>query len=655
MLGNRENLIEALISASDVVILALSESLIIKEWNIAAEKLFEFSKKEVLGKNFLDFFIPLEEREEFLTEFQKNLDGTESINYEYALATKSGKKKTLLWNAKQIPGESGQIQGILAFGKDITDRIEKEISLEASESKLRALINSAVDGIITIDHHGIIESVNPSTTHLFGYDKDEMIGNNIKMLMPEPDKSKHDGYIQNYLHTGIKKIIGIGREVKGKRKDGSIFPLRLSVSEITLDENRAFLGMIHDMTEQKEAESKIKEYAEKLEHKVEERTQEIRKTNQNLQKEIKDRKAIENALKEGQKLYSAIARNFPDGTISVLNQDLQYVFIEGKELFAMGVTSERLIGTKIADRLPEHLSNKITDVLQNVFNNQNETIEIELKNNYYVLNAVPLMNDEGEVKQILVVEENITKQKNAERDIRESLKKEIELNNLKSRFVSMASHEFRTPLSTILSSTSLLEHYSSPEDEEKRNKHLQRIKSSVGNLTSILNDFLSLSKLEEGVVKSNPISFNLRELCEELQEEMQTIAKKGQQIKYQHSGETIEIILDLQMLKNVLHNLLSNAIKYTAEDKSIEFFTAISGNTLIIEVKDEGIGIPEEDQHLLFERFFRAKNVINIQGTGLGLNIVKKYVELMNGSISFTSNEGKGSTFTIQFNNLKLA
>jgi PAS domain S-box-containing protein len=648
MKNSSEDVLKTLISTSDVILLILSPAFRIVEWNNAAERILGYQKKEVADKSFLELFVQPSDKKEVENTFNDILSGVETHDYEYTLQSKSGASKTILWNAQCIINEDQSVGGILAIGKNITERIDKEISLRTSESKLRALIEGAIDGIITINEKGIMDSVNPATTKLFRYEQEELIGQNISLLMPEPYRSKHDDYILNYLRTGTKKIIGIGREVPGMRKDGTLFPFRLSVTEIFVGNKRSFMGMVHDLTSQKAAEEKIKEYTEQLETKVKERTARLEQTNKSLQHEINERKSIEEALKEGQKLHSAIARNFPDGTISVLDQELRYVFIEGKELFAMGVTSEKLIGTKLADRLPPHLSEKITDVLENVFRNRKETIEIEINENHYVLNAVPLSDDSGKVKQILVVEENITVQKHAEQNMREALNKEKELSKLKSNFVSMASHEFRTPLATILSSTSLLERYNELPEIEKREKHLRRIKTAVGNLTSILNDFLSLSKLEEGQMTSNPTTCKIEKLLEELAEEMQEVAKPGQQINYSHKGAD-QIQIDPLMLKNVLHNLLSNAIKYSNEMQPIILSSEVESNNLTVTLEDRGMGIPESDQQFLFERFFRSQNVSHIQGTGLGLNIVQKYVELMNGSIDFTSEEGKGTTFYLTF------
>ncbi|WP_460879879.1 sensor histidine kinase [Pontibacter rugosus] len=217
----------------------------------------------------------------------------------------------------------------------------------------------------------------------------------------------------------------------------------------------------------------------------------------------------------------------------------------------------------------------------------------------------------------------------AEQEVRKALQKEKELHELKSRFVTIASHEFRTPLSTVLSSASLISKYKTTEDDDKRIKHVDRIKSAVSNLTSILNDFLSISRIEEGKIYNVPSTFDLEAFAAEVADEAQGVLKLGQKIMYQHQSDDKIAVLDKQLLKNVLFNLLSNASKYSSEHKEINFTTSIASDTLKIVVEDQGIGIPEADKAHLFTPFFRAQNVTNIQGTGLGLNIVKRYVDIM--------------------------
>lgn len=411
-----------------------------------------------------------------------------------------------------------------------------------SEASLRldAIFETATDGIISIDENGCMELVNSAAAKLFGYELEEMIGRNVQMLMPFPHRETHDQYIHNYLSTGLAKIIGIGREVSGIKKDGSIFPLRLSISEVQLKDRRIFTGILHDLSQRKEAEKRIIKLNAELEQRVEQRTDELAAAvnqllniNKKLEYEIKEREAAEKEIKANQ-------------------------------------------------------------------------IKLE-----------------------------------------KALKKEKELNELKSRFVSMASHEFRTPLSTILSSADLIEAYTQDEQQSKRERHTSKIKSAVANLTGILNDFLSLSKLEEGNLSLQKTSFNLHSFCELVQDELQGLLKPGQNINHHGINDNQEVNLDKKFLKNILFNLLSNAIKYSNANQPIDCNVEVTDTHLHIAITDYGIGIPEEEQQHLFTRFFRAHNVENIQGTGLGLNIVKRYVDLMEGQITFESRLGVGTTFRV--------
>ncbi len=237
--------------------------------------------------------------------------------------------------------------------------------------------------------------------------------------------------------------------------------------------------------------------------------------------------------------------------------------------------------------------------------------------------------------------------KRVEAQIRDMLEKEKELNELKSRFVSMASHEFRTPLGGILSSVTLIDRYSKGEDAPKRDKQILNIKKSVRNLTNILNDFLSLDKLDQGKISSVSGEFSLTGLIDEIVDEFRENTDKGQAFSVTHSTQEMIIFQDKEMIRNVLINLISNATKYSPDSGTIFIRTEKNGALIKMEIEDQGMGIPEADQKHLFERFFRAHNVMNLQGTGLGLNIVKRYLDLMNGSISFVSKENQGTKFTV--------
>lgn len=391
---------------------------------------------------------------------------------------------------------------------------------------LDALFRHATEGIIISDTKGKITMINPIVEKQFGYEKNELIGKSIDVLVPDRYTPKHETHRLNYSHNPHPRAMGSGMSLFAKRKDGSEFPVEISLSTFSTSEGTFVMSFIIDNTLRKKHEEEIKKAHEEI-----------------------------------KKLYSETER-------------------------------------KIEQRTEE---------------------------------LAKTVNELAASKQ----------------EAMRALEKERELNNLKSRFITTASHEFRTPLAAILSSVSLISKYNNPEDDEKRQKHVHRIKSAVSNLTEILNDFLSLSKLEEGVIRNNPAEFNLSDFIKSIIEEIKSTAKEKQVIVYNHSGTSANVVLDKQLLKNITINLLSNAIKYTPPGKKIELYTEQKNKSVLIRISDQGIGIPEEDQHHLFERFFRANNATNIEGTGLGLNIVKKYVELMNGKINFNSVLNEGTVFTV--------
>ena len=474
-------------------------------------ELFGYTSEELVSQSVKIIFIDLLEDFEAFTGKIVDVEGKR----------KDGSIFSFALSVSKIKYKDDYIYSGLLL--DSTERRHLESRLIDNQHKLDSIINLAVDGIISIDERGVIEMVNPAAAKLFGYQQEELIGKHIRMLMPQPDKDNHDQYMENYHRTGIGKIIGIGREVTGLKKDGSVFPFKLSISEIFLRDRRIYTGIIHDLTAQKKAQEELRHLNQELETRVEQRTIELKK---------------------------------------------------------------------------------------------------------------------------------------ATEKIRKALEKEKELSELKSRFVSMASHEFRTPLSTILSSVALMSRYVHANEPSKLEKHLNRIHSSVNHLKNILDDFLSLSKLEEGKIGVNPEKFDMAALAKNVRDNMQLVTKTGQTIEYLDDGETILVTLDKMAVENIMINLLSNAIKYSPENKKIQLSTQWQngpravprrdGPHVYLTVTDEGIGIPAAEQNHLFERFFRAKNATNIQGTGLGLNIVKRYVELMEGEITFDSEENVGTTIYVK-------
>ncbi|MBD2204679.1 PAS domain S-box protein [Calothrix sp. FACHB-1219] len=259
----------------------------------------------------------------------------------------------------------------------------------------------------------------------------------------------------------------------------------------------------------------------------------------------------------------------------------------------------------------------------------------------------------GELVEFVGYCADITEQKQLEQELILALEKEKELNDLKSRFISMTSHEFRTPLSTILSSAELLEHYRHKWTEEKQITHLQRIQTAVKRMTDMLHDVLFIGNAEAGILELKPTAFDLVQYCHQLVEEVGIEHNNPHLISFTSQLETISCLMDKKLLKYILSNLLNNAIKYSPSNRLVEFTLNSQGGQVIFEIQDQGIGIPPEDIPYLFESFHRASNVDNILGTGLGLAIVKKCVDIHNGKISVDSTLGVGTKFkvTIPLNN----
>ena len=244
--------------------------------------------------------------------------------------------------------------------------------------------------------------------------------------------------------------------------------------------------------------------------------------------------------------------------------------------------------------------------------------------------------------------EEINRRKEAEEKIKDALQKEKELNELKTKFLSLVSHEFKTPLSGILTSATLAEKYTKEDQQPKREKHLVTIRNKVHYLNNILNDFLSIERLDSGRGQYKFSKFGLKRLINEVIYNANITLKDGQEISYPKDIEDVELFMDEKILELILSNLLGNAIKYSPENTSIQFMVNFHDDLIIFKIKDQGRGIPKKDQKHIFERYFRAENALLDQGTGIGLNIAKTHLENLGGTIQFESEENIGTTFTIE-------
>ncbi|MEJ0032588.1 MAG: ATP-binding protein [Bacteroidota bacterium] len=300
----------------------------------------------------------------------------------------------------------------------------------------------------------------------------------------------------------------------------------------------------------------------------------------------------------------------------------------------------------IVNNFPQ-LEGDTLPIIRRAFHGENVQLEGKAGEHYYNIRAIPMRKPNGTVDEVLCVFRDITEQKKMEQGLIAALDREKELGELKSRFVTMASHEFRTPLTAILASTFLLESYSGDDYNKEKMVHTNRIKRSVNNLTNILNEFLSLEKLEANKVSVVHSDINVPEyIQDDLLGEVELIKKAGQTIEYHHSGKTI-VHLDHHLLWSILTNLISNAIKYSRPEAAVKVSSDLDDKRLMIKVEDRGIGIPQDEQKNIFGRFFRARNATNIEGTGLGLHITQKYVGLLRGTISFDSKLDEGTIFTV--------
>ena len=408
---------------------------------------------------------------------------------------------------------------------------------EKNLRELESLFNYATIGIVVTDKSGRITNFNKYAENQFGYTKEEVLGSPVEILIPKNVHSIHSKHRTNYHENPQPRVMGEGRDLNARKKDGTQFPVEISLSHYRIGIETFVIAFVIDITIRKRNDQVVLEQKEELER----TTARIREMNLELESKVEDRTQM---LKE---------------TLNELEKSKQ--------------------------------------------------------------------------------------------ELSEALEKEKELSDLKSRFVTTASHEFRTPLSTILSSADLLERYNTPGEEHlKREKHIQRIKGSVSGMKNILEDFLSLGKLEEGLVQAKMQITSPEDCLKEIQDiihDMQQLARTGQEIVLDHFIE-FPVVIDVNLLHNILVNLISNAIKFSKENSVINVsIHASSDKEMIIVVKDSGIGISEEDQQHLFERFFRATNAVGIQGTGLGLHIVAKYVELMRGKVIIESRVNEGTTFSI--------
>jgi PAS domain S-box-containing protein len=489
-----------------------------------------------------------------------------------------------------------------------TDVPEQEKGQEKGEGRVfesevnRAILNTVLDGIITIDSEATVTSFNPSAERIFGYSKAEVIGKNVNMLMPEPYHTEHNTYLKNYLTTGKKKVIGIGREVRGRKKDGSEFPLDLAVTEMLVDGRRMFTGIIRDITEKKKVEAELRE------------------------SEAKFRTLSEGAL------------------IGIyLIQDMRYTYVNPEFAEMLGYSRAELTGMEnmLECVFPEQRE-AARQGIEKIINGQEsvgyqgswlrkdgDPVEVEGKAAFTIFNGRPA---------ILGTALDVTQRKYLEKQ--------------RADFLAMITHDFKSPLTSILGNAELISMMKQGSADQETADMAADIVRSGERLRSLVEDFLVHSRLNSGGLSSELAFADVREILKELVKDFENQArKKGQTLITEFAQDVPAINLDVTLVQRAVSNLLQNAVNYTPEGGRISLKTQRAENGgrayLVISVEDSGIGIPASEQPKIFQKYYRMSRTSRTGGTGLGLAIVKAVADAHNGRIELTSREGAGSTFKL--------
>jgi PAS domain S-box-containing protein len=520
-----------------------------------------------------------------------------------------------------------------------------------AESALNVLLRLSSDLFGILGQDGYFQPLNPAWETVLGWTQQELRSRPwIEFVHPD------DVDVTLCAKTRCLQEDFVEFENRYRHKNGSYCWLSWKVSQ---EKDGFSYAVAKDITERKLAEDAWLQTLSELENRVDERTQELKLANERLSAEIAEHHKTLLALRQSQERYRAIVedqtelicRFKPDDTITFVNDAYCRYFNKSRE---------SLIGQKFLPEMPPEDRKLITQnfrslSLEQPINTYEHRIILpsgEIRWQQWSDRA--LFDEQGNFVECQAVGRDITQLKQAEAEILNALEKERELSELRASFVSIVSHEFRTPLTTIQSSVELLEHYSDRLSQEKKQNHFIRIQSAVRRMTQLLEDVLTIGKAEAGKLQFKPKPMDLVAFCRQIVESMQAF------VTYQHTNashkHTLTFVahggctnaqMDENLLDHILTNLLSNAIKYSPKGGTVQFDLVCNQSSAVFRIQDTGIGIPTEDLDKLFDSFGRASNVGTIQGTGLGLGIVKKCVDLHGGNIAVESELGIGATFTV--------
>lgn len=552
-----------------------------------------------------------------------------------------------LWLAlRNVSVVSDQFPLVAAEGiaRDVTAQMESERALRMSESHLRAIFEGAAIGILRMDPEGCILQTNPALQALLGYSADELHGMTIFDLTHADDL---DLTRQRLEALGRGEIDHYGLEKRYVSKDGGLIWCQVTASLVRDAEGMPGLvvAMVEDITECKRvAEAlarrnteiarlydEINQYAKDLEQRVLARTAELNRAKERVEAILDNTTDIIILLR-------------PNGTIEQANQRFRAAFqLHGDEVIGMELAA--LV-------VPEQADNLARAIEAASVHGQSQQLELRVQGQKAAFDAeitlAPVFELPDRVAGIVCHMHDISAHKRIEDHLRQALAREIELNELKSRFVSMVSHEFRTPLAVIQTAVDLLSRYSDRLSAEQRAEEYNRIRAMIRNMVELLDNVLIISRGESGRLVLRPEETDVAALCRDLIGELRRSNPARHALTFTASGDCERVRVDPRLLRQILTNLITNAIKYSPAEGTVTVDVTCDEEATVLTVTDEGIGIPEEDQGRLFEPFHRAENAANIKGTGLGLAIVKQSVDLHRGWIGFSSEEGVGSRFTVR-------
>ncbi|MDD1624495.1 MAG: PAS domain S-box protein [Methylococcaceae bacterium] len=506
--------------------------------------------------------------------------------------------------------------------------IYHELQLALSEAKqrgerLQGVVDSVMDGLIAIDKKGSITLFSHSSEQIFGYPADEVMGRNVNMLMPEPYHSAHDQYLQNYLNNGERRIIGIGREVQGLRKDGTLFPMDLSITEMFTADEQGFIGLVRDITQRKQ-----------------------------MDEQLHDSESMKKAMLESS--LDAIITIDMHGNICEFNHPATVIF---------GYTLAEVLGESMAELfVPEQYRDAHRQGIQrylktgksNVLGRRFEITALRRTGEEFPIELAITPIRHGEQTYFTAFLRDISESKLAEESLRRGREQAEHASLVKSQFLAMMSHEIRTPLNAILGTQELLAD-TALDDTQK--KYLEMARDAGSSLLTLINDILDLTKVEAGKLELENIVFDSIQVVNEVVQLVGVKAREKNLVLTSAVSPEVSpwVTGDPWRLRQVLLNLLTNAIKFTPSGiiavKLSPRPVAEADGVLLFEVVDTGIGIAKEVQQGLFELFIQAdpSDTRKYGGSGLGLAISKRLVELWGGHMGLDSRPGVGSRFWFSF------